>query len=574
MRELTFLERIRARQRLQQIYDVILRYGYDGVFGRGALGAFRRRMQQLLHRPPHRVVPLSGAVKARLMLQELGPTYVKMGQLVSSQSTALPSAWQIELAKLQSDVKPFPIDEVRMMLADELGGTPEELFETFDPKPLGSASTAQVHRATLADGRDIVVKIQRPNIVNQLKADVTVLSRVAQLMERRTVWAREVGMVGVINEFGSNLIDELDYTGEAFNARRIARNLESIEGVAVPGIVRGLSTKRILTMDFAPGVKVSDVDEIIRAGLDPNVVADRALRAAIKMLLIDGFFHADPHPGNVLVDLEDGTVTFIDLGMVGELSLRQRAYFINLLLVAQQSDALGLAQTLRSLSEPFRQVADDSFYHDFERRVGRFMEPGEKVGFAKIMSAALDVLRDNGLRLDPQLTLALKALTQAEGFTRALYARGGRGDFVDEGLSIVTELVADNVTPELITDSVKKQLVFVGREVAGRIPSLQEATGKWLDQYLKGQLSVKVDTSDLDPQIRSLGRLARALTAGFLLAGVVIGSAIASRVTDDSSVSFLTEIAQVFFVGGASFAVIVVAVLAWRLIREQSTDRP
>ncbi len=150
-------------------------------------------------------------------------------------------------------------------------------------------------------------------------------------------------------------------------------------------------------------------------------MADEALRAAIKMLLIDGFFHGDPHPGNVLVSLETGSITFLDLGMVGELSLRQRALFINLLVVAANKDVSGLAQALRSLSEPFRAVDEQAYYREFERKVGRYMDVGEYVPFAVVMAASLDVLRDNGLRLDPQLTLAVKALTQAESFCRDLY---------------------------------------------------------------------------------------------------------------------------------------------------------
>lgn len=155
-------ERFRERRRLLQTYDVFVHYGTDFVFNRGAVGAFRRRMQQLLHRPPYRLVPLEPAVKVRLMLQELGPTYVKMGQIVSSQSSVLPTAWARELTKLQSDVKPFSIDAATQVIEEELGRPPEELFDRLDPVPLAAASLAQVHRATLPDGREVVVKVRVP----------------------------------------------------------------------------------------------------------------------------------------------------------------------------------------------------------------------------------------------------------------------------------------------------------------------------------------------------------------------------------------------------------------------------
>jgi len=579
MREQSLVERIRERRRLLQTYDVFVHYGTDFVFNRGPIGAFRRRMQQLLHRPPYRLVPLEPAVKVRLMLQELGPTYVKMGQIVSSQSSVLPTTWARELTKLQSDVKPFSIDAAAQVVEEELGSPVEQLFDRFEPVPLAAASLAQVHRATLPNGREVAVKVQRPDIERRLRADVGILTRAGQVLERRTLWAREVGLRGVLDEFGTNLIHELDYRTEAYNARRLARNLESIEGVHIPEIERSLSGRRVMTMEFIDGVKISDVETIAAARIDPGELAMRALRAAIKMLLIDGFFHADPHPGNVLVQLDSDRLVFLDAGMVGEIGLRQRAYFVNLLYVASNYDVLGLAQTLRSLSEPFRHVDDKKYYADFERRIGPFLEPGEHLAFAAVMSNGLEVLRDNGLRLDSQLTLALKALTQAEAFTRALY-RGGisaaqpaaaadMAAFVGPAFEIVQELVTETVTPEVITAAAKKQLAFVGRELASQLPSLQEATGSWLEQFRKGKITVKLDTSDLDQQLETAGSYVRLVTAGVLLAGTAISAGIVTGAGEskEGAFGFVTDFARVVFVAGVVLALIVVIVIVFRLAR-------
>jgi ubiquinone biosynthesis protein len=515
------------------------------------------------------------------MLQDLGPTYVKMGQIVSSQSTVLPTDWTREMARLQSDVRPFSFEKVREVITDELGAPPEEVFETFDPRPLAAASIAQVHRASLSDDRVVAVKVQRPDIEMQLRADVDVLRRGGNVFERRTIWARQVGLAGVLEEFGSNLIRELDYSAEAFNARRLARNLASIDGVHIPEVERRLSTRRVMTMEFIDGVKVSDVDQILAAGLAPEDLVERALRAAIKMLLVDGFFHADPHPGNVLVQLDTGRLVFLDAGMVGELSLRQRAFMINLLYVASTQDTLGLAQTLRTLSEPFREVSERVFYRDFERRVGRFLDPQEQARFADTMTAALDVLRDNGLRLDPQLTLALKALTQAEALTTVLH-RTGRAESAEEGLAafvapavkIVEELVAQNVTTGSIEGAFKRQLAFAGREVAARLPSMQDAAGKWLDQLKRGQFTIKLDTTDLSVQMRQARSIARILTLGLVVSGIVIGSGIAATVGESrGTFSFVTEFARVFFVGGTLLAGVLAVTIVFRLSRERRSGR-
>jgi ubiquinone biosynthesis protein len=584
MREQSMVERFRERRRLLQTYDIFVHYGTDFVFDRGPIGAFRRRMQQLLHRPPYKLVPLEPAVKVRLMLQELGPTYVKMGQIVSSQSSALPTEWARELTKLQSDVRPFSIDAVTQVIEEEFGRPPEQLFDRLDPVPLAAASLAQVHRATLSNGREVAVKVQRPDIDRRLRADVGILTRAGHVLERRTVWAREVGLRGVLDEFGTNLIHELDYRTEAYNARRLARNLESIEGVHIPEIERPLSGRRVMTMEFIDGVKISDVETIAAARVDPGELAMRALRAAIKMLLIDGFFHADPHPGNVLVQLDSDRLVFLDAGMVGEIGLRQRAYLVNLLYVASNYDVLGLAQTLRSLSEPFRSVSDKTYYADFERRVGPFLEPGEHLAFAAVMSGGMEVLRDNGLRLDSQLTLALKALTQAEAFTRALY-RGGTSTarpaatadmaaFVGPAFEIVQELVTENVTPEVIATAAKKQLAFVGRELASQLPSLQEATGSWLEQFRKGKITVKLDTSDLDQQLETAGSYIRLVTAGVLLAGTAISAGIVTGAGEasDGALGFVTDFARVVFVAGVVLALIVVIVIVFRLVRRARSE--
>ncbi len=579
MRETGMLERMRERKRLLQTYDVFVHYGTDFVFDRGLIGNFRRRMQQLIHRPPYRLEPLEPPQKVRLMLQELGPTYVKMGQIVSSQSAVLPTDWAKELTKLQSDVKPFTIDEAEEVIVEEFGKSPDELYETFDPVPLAAASLAQVHRATLHDGRPVAVKIQRPNIENQLQADVGILTRAGLVLERRTIWARQVGLRGVLEEFGTNLIHELDYRSEAYNARRLARSLEPIDGVYIPEIERSLSGRRVMTMEFVEGVKISDVETIAAAGLDAGALAHQALRAAIKMLLIDGFFHADPHPGNVLVQLESGRIVFLDAGMVGEVGVRQRAYLVNLLYVTSNHDALALAQTLRTLSEPFRPVDDKVFYADFERRVGRFLEPGEGDGFSAVMSSALDVLRDNGLRLDPQLTLALKAMTQAEAFTRALYRSGAVSGtteadaFLDPAVRMVQELVVDNVTADVITAAAKKQLAFVGREIAAQLPSLQEATGSWLEQFRKGKITVKLDTSDLDEQLETAGSYIRILTLGLLLSGIMISAGIVTSAGDASgALSWVNDFARGIFVAGVILAVLVVLVFGLRAIRRSRRE--
>ncbi len=301
------LDKARENLRLQQVYNTLLRYGFDVLFDQWpVIGDFRRSMQAWVWNLPDGLEPPSLPVKARLMIEELGPTYVKVGQIVSSQASVIPSDWEVELVKLQSDVPPFPDEQVRQIIIEELGAPPEELYATFDPQPFAAASTAQVHRATLHDGTLVAVKVQRPYIAKQMKADIGIMQNAARVISSRSEYVRSVDLVGMLDQFGEGALNELDYTGEAYNAYRLAKNLEAIPGVHIPKVYQELSTSKILTLEFIKGVKASNVEAIERANLDREPLGRAALQAIVKQLLIDGFFHADPHPGNILVNLETG----------------------------------------------------------------------------------------------------------------------------------------------------------------------------------------------------------------------------------------------------------------------------
>ncbi len=569
MSRMTYRERVDERLRLMQVYDVFVRYGADAAFDRGLPGDTRRWLQEKLWGVP--VEPLAAPVKARLMLQELGPTYVKFGQIVSSRADALPTEWEDELARLQSDVKPFPGEQAMELVAGELGAPVTELYAAFDPRPLAAASLGQVHRATLHDGRAAVVKVQRPNIEPRVKADLRILSRAAGVMENRNAWARDSALQRVVEEFGGTLMLELDYRLEAYNARRLTRDLESIAGVSIPAVIPELSGQRVLTMEFVRGVQANRRQDIIDAGLDPVVIADNAVRAAIKMVLIDGFFHADPHPGNVLVDLETGELTFIDAGMVGELGLRHRANLVSLLYTTTTGDPVALAQSLRSISEPFRETDPKAFDAEFARRIGPLMDvpEGKQLELAGVISVSLDLLRDAGYRPDPQLTLAMKALTQSSEFMKVLYPPGHSGDFGEKAVGMARELAEEHVTEERVTDFAKKQAMYVAREAAGQLPSLQEATNMWLGQYRKGRFEVHVDTSDLEPKLESLSRMTRTLTLGLVVVGLLIASAIAANAPETGSFGSLREVAKIGYAVALVLAGVLIVVLGWQTLRRE-----
>jgi ubiquinone biosynthesis protein len=573
----TRLDEVRESLRLQQVYNVFLRYGWDLAFQRWRLlGSMRHSMQRWVWHLPEDTPELTTPAKVCLMLEELGPTYVKMGQIVSSQASVIPAEWEVELEKLQSDVPPFPGAQVREILQEELGAAPEQLFATFEIEPLAAASTAQVHRATLFSGEQVVVKVQRPGIRTQMKADLGIMQRAAAVAARRSEQLRAIDLEGMIEQFSDSVLAELDLMGEAYNAIRLSENMAGLEGVHIPTIYPELSTSRVLTMEWIHGVKISDIGAIEAAGLERETVARNALRAVIKQLLIDGFFHADPHPGNLLVNLQTGQITFLDCGMVGQLDLTQRVNLIQLIFALQQGDVAGMGQILRNLSVPFVNKVDEKAYQrDFQRVISCQLYVGRSAGFGQTVNLGLDLLRAHGLRLDPNLTMAVKALMQAEAFATLLYPEGG---IVQDGAEMVREMALQAVTADRVVEVVKDQVMMSAREVLKRLPSLQEATIGWLDQYQKGRFEVYVDTSGLAKEVDKLARFGRQVIIALMLVGMIVGSAIATSVIaliqpDGRYWGFASRLAYLGFVVPMVVAILIVLRLLWRWIRGETAAR-
>jgi ubiquinone biosynthesis protein len=488
-----------------------------------------------------------------------------MGQIVSSQSQVLPEEWAVEMNKLQSDVPPFEYEIVQETIIEELGGPPEEVFAEFDPVPFAAASTAQVHKAVLHSGEVVVVKVQRPNIVHQVKADLGIMASAARVVERRQDWARDYGLVGVLNEFGTNVIYELDYRNEAYNAQRLGRNMESIDRVEVPRVYSLYSTKRVLTMSLVDGVKLTDLEAIEAAGLDRHDLATVIVTALIKQLLIDGFFHGDPHPGNLFVNLHTGVVTFLDNGMMGELDVQKRLNLAQMLMVVRDGDTMGMAQVLLSLSQPFRPNTNEkAYYREFERVVSRYMNPpddGTPASFSDAANAGLELLRTHGYRLDPELTLALKAMMQIEAITKLLYPETGISVI---GFQIARDMLIESVTAEKVASVLQQQATMTLREIVQRMPSLQEATMSWIDQYQKGKFVLYIDTADISKEVKKLNAISVQITLGIMLVGMIVGSAVAANFVATSGQ--YSEILSTVAYGGYFLSMLIAAVIVINLL--------
>ncbi len=541
--------------RLQQVYDTFWQFGLEIALGHSPIREIRETVSRWITGQTSDLDTMTQPQKVRLMLQQLGPMYVKLGQIVSSQGESLPEEWHEELDKLQSTVAPFPFEDARQMIITELGAPPEELFASFDQEPLAAASTAQVHRATLHSGEKVVVKVQRPNIVRQVQSDLRIMQEFSHTMERRFDWARDMDLTGMVDEFAAGIRKELDYRNEAYHMLRLADNMAGVPGVHVPLLYPPLSTAKILTMEFVAGIKLTNTDAIDASGLDRMEMARTFNRAFIKQVFVDGFFHGDPHPGNLYVNLDSGVITFLDLGLVGELRVDQRMELMDLLFSMQQLDGYGIAQAIRRLSTETRPVDEKAYLAAIERSLLQHGKYGTESSFAVLMNKVMGEMSHFGLRMNKELTLAIKAMTQSQEATATL---APSFPIIEATVDDLKQFLLERFNADNITEVLKSQVMRTAKEVVHRLPSLQEATMQWLDQYQAGKFVIELNTDDLNRQVGRAYEGLERLTIGLILAGMLVGSAIGmaflSTLVGDPNLAPVFGLLVLVFLGVLAFS--------------------
>ena len=520
--------------RLQQVYEALYETSIDIAFDGTPIGAIRRWFERNILGDTRLTEDAAAPQRIGALLQQLGPTYVKIGQMMAARTDVLPADWTSEFARLQSDAAPFPWSDARAALIAELKRPPEELFATIEEEPFAAASTAQVHRATLHDGSPVAVKIQRPRILAKTKADLGVMQELAKTAEQRFAVARRMSLRGIVAEFASGVLSELDYRNEAYHARRLADNMAVFEAIHIPIVYDDLSSSRVITMEFVQGIKIADAEKLQEAGEDPAALGSIFMRAIIKQVLIDGFFHGDPHPGNVLVDPEAHRIVFLDLGLVGQLGPEQRVDLLGLVYAVREVDISGIADSLIALGRPAPSFDETAFRAAIDRQARQYLIYGEADSIGSALAGFLGAAFDHGLRLDSQLTLAIKAVVQAEDTARRLAYD------LDLGEAAVEEARAALLTalePENVIKQVQGRAIRIGKELARRAPSLDEALIRWLDVINRGKLVVEVDTSELNRAVQKVGGVGRQATVGLIVVGQLIGTAIVMAILLQPSLS-------------------------------------
>jgi ubiquinone biosynthesis protein len=508
--------------RYRQTLTILFRYGFGGLIDRLKITQYLEIGLQFISRERRpQVETLSTPVRVRMMLEELGPTFVKLGQVLSTRPDALPPDFIDELSKLQQQVPPFSFELVRRTVESELGRPLDQVFAKFDEHSIAAASIGQVHRATLGNGDEVVVKVQRPNVRDTIEVDLEILLHLAMLAEKHIEDWRPYRPSRIVEEFGRVLERELDYTTEAAHLERFASQFADDETVYVPKVYREYTTPRVLTMEYVDLVPITDAATLADKGFDPKLIARRGVELTLKQLLVHGFFHADPHPGNVFV-LPGNVICFLDFGMMGRLDRQGREDFVDLIYALAGRDPPQITSVLLRLT-----VHDDDYEPDgrrLESDVAEFVdihitEALRDLRFGRLLHALLGLVHRHHLFIPPDLVTMLKAAATAERLVARL---DPELNMVAAAEPYVRRLKLDRLRPGRVMREVfhsGSELFHLLREIPGGFRDL-------LRLAKRGALKINFEHRGLDKLIETHERVANRLSFAIVVAALIVGSSL------------------------------------------------
>lgn len=510
--------------RLNQILGVFIRHGFgDSVRRLGLADRLERAGHALKWDHAADLARLEPPVQVRLAIEELGPTFVKLGQILAGRADLFGPDWIAEFEKLHSRVPALPLDQLRPQLREDLGGEPEDVFTRFDTEPLAAASIAQVHRAQLKDGTEVVVKIRRPGISETIAADLRLLGRLAALAEAELPALKPYRPQLLVRELARSLQRELDLASECRSAERIAAHMAGLPWIVVPKVHWDFTKERVNVQDFVQGIPGHELAQLDTAGLDRRLLAQRGAQAVLKQIVEDGLFHADPHPGNVFY-LSGNRIAFIDFGMVGRLSVRRREELLQLLLGLVERNPQTVADVLMDWTGDDHGVNLSTLETEIETFVDQYHgAPLAELNLGQMLGDVTAILREHHLGLPSDLALLIKAFITLEGMGRGL---DPTFHMTTEALPLLRQVVRARYRPKVVALRAWQTL----RRTLAVAEQLPHDVSRLLRNARRGRVHVGIDVAHLKRVGDQIDRAANRLTMALVIAALIIGSSIVMTV--------------------------------------------
>jgi ubiquinone biosynthesis protein len=510
----------RHLNRYRQILRVLFKYGFGDLVDILKIEQYLEiGLQMISRKRREKIEKLTRAERLRMALEELGPTFVKMGQILSTRPDLVPFEYIKELSKLQDQVPPFPYDDVRGTIKSETGKLPKEIFEHFDETPLAAASIGQVHRATLKDGEAVVVKIQRPGIHKIIEVDLEIMLHLAGLMERHLEELEAYRPTRIVEEFAHSLEKEINYRTEASHIDRFARQFMDDETVYIPKVFSQMSTQRILTMEYVEGIKASEVERLQKEGYDLPEITRRGAGLIMKQIFDFGFFHADPHPGNILV-LPNNVIGLLDFGMVGRISRQEREAFSDLVTQVLRGDEKKVVDAVLNLTNYDKEPDRIEFERDFAELIDQHLyRPLKELEIGRLLQQLLEILTKYRLGLKPDLFLMMKALSTVEGLGAMLDP-----DFqlIKHAEPFIRHIQLRRFNPKIIAGD----MIDTGSELFTLLKEIPREVRGILKQAKEGKVKIEFEHKGLEPMLFTHDRTSNRIAFAIVLAALIIGSSL------------------------------------------------
>jgi len=510
---------IRSVRRYLNVVRVLSTYGFDQVLEMLGLADVIVRSRKLFRLSVPDIAKLTAAERMRLVLEQLGPTFIKLGQILSTRPDVIPRSFVLEFEKLQDNVPSFSFDDVQSQITSELGGPVDQFFAEIDPVPLAAASIAQVHRARLRTGEDVVIKVRRPGIVDIVESDISALMALAGLAERHVSGSELYDPVGIVREFARTIRREMDFSREGHTIEKFRDNFVKTPWMYFPRVYWEQSSRAILTMEYVAGVKVSDRERLLDHGFDTKLIARRGADSFLEMVINHGFFHADLHPGNVLI-LPGNVICLLDYGIVGRLDEELKTFLADLLSAVVSRDMDELVSILLVAGD----ISDNLDSRALKRDLFNFIDscyeiPLKEIEVGHLLMEFIEVITHHNIRISPDLMLLIKSLVLIEGMGRSL---DPAFDMVEHLKPFIAKELHQKFSPRRVTHDINK--IFSSYlSLARNIPrDLKEI----INRINRNKFKIDLEHRGLDKFTADFDRSINRLSISMILAAMIIGSSI------------------------------------------------